>query len=141
MYGYSKARRIWDALSGRLGSILILVFVCGLLPVLYFGNPQRGGVFPPCPFRFLTGLKCPGCGTLRALHQLLHGNIVGAFQLNPLMVLCMPLAVWFVVSHVSVLVRGRSLRGVRVKPSMIWTILGIIMSYGILRNIFPVLGG
>jgi hypothetical protein len=38
-------------------------------------------------FHALTGLQCPGCGGLRAAHQLLHGHLAAAWQLNPLVVL------------------------------------------------------
>ncbi len=58
--------------------------------VLYAYEPGGSGLFPSCPFRAITGLHCPGCGTLRGLHQLLHGNLVGAFDFNPLMVLAIP---------------------------------------------------
>ncbi|MGL5683791.1 MAG: DUF2752 domain-containing protein [Marinifilaceae bacterium] len=48
------------------------------------------GFFPPCPFYKLTGLQCPGCGSQRAIHSLLNGNITQAFGYNPLMVLSIP---------------------------------------------------
>src|SRR5690349_2777045 len=41
-------------------------------------------LFPKCPFHSLTGLLCPGCGSQRALHQILHGHIGASFKLNPL---------------------------------------------------------
>ena len=40
--------------------------------------------FPDCPFRTLTGLLCPGCGSQRAIHQTLHGHFLQAMQLNAL---------------------------------------------------------
>jgi hypothetical protein len=58
--------------------------------VLYTFDPATPGLFPPCPFPALTGLNCPGCGTLRGLHQLMHGNLAAAFRLNPLMVVTLP---------------------------------------------------
>ena len=45
-------------------------------------NPSEHRVFPGCPFLTLTGYQCPGCGSQRALHQLIHGNIVQAVALN-----------------------------------------------------------
>lgn len=38
----------------------------------------------------VTGLECPGCGSQRAFHQLLHFNIAGAFHQNPMVVLYLP---------------------------------------------------
>ncbi len=60
--------------------------------ILYRFDPVTAGFFPPCVFRALTGLLCPGCGTTRALHQLLHGEIAAAFALNPMLFAAAPFA-------------------------------------------------
>ena len=59
-------------------------------------DPHEPGHYPPCPFRALTGLFCPGCGTLRAAHAALHGDLAGAVDMNVLAVLAVPvvLASW-----------------------------------------------
>ena len=62
---------------------------CAALALFAF-DPGTTGLFPPCPLRWATGLYCPGCGSLRAIHQLLHGNISAAFRLNPLLVITLP---------------------------------------------------
>ena len=54
--------------------------------LLYAYDPAATTWFPSCPFRALTGLLCPLCGTLRAAHAVLHGHLVAAFLLNPLVV-------------------------------------------------------
>ena len=46
---------------------------------------------PGCPFHALTGLYCPGCGTTRALHALLHFDWPTALAMNPLAVVAIPL--------------------------------------------------
>ncbi len=38
----------------------------------------------PCPFRALTGIPCPTCGTTRAALGFLDGHLVSAFAANPL---------------------------------------------------------
>jgi hypothetical protein len=50
--------------------------------VLYVFDPATTSWFPACPFRALTGWSCPGCGTLRALHALLHLDIQSALRAN-----------------------------------------------------------
>jgi hypothetical protein len=54
-----------------------------VLAVLYVYDPSTTAWFPSCPFRALTGLLCPLCGSLRAAHALLHGHPVDAFVFNP----------------------------------------------------------
>ncbi|MBK9981229.1 MAG: DUF2752 domain-containing protein [Saprospiraceae bacterium] len=48
-------------------------------------NPEQY-FFPLCPFRFLTGWLCPGCGSQRAMHQILHGHIAASMRLNLLFI-------------------------------------------------------
>ena len=36
-----------------------------------------------CPFHLITGLPCPGCGTIRALQHLLKGDVQQALYTNP----------------------------------------------------------
>lgn len=53
---------------------LIAVFIYVILSSLTFG----------CPFRFIAGLSCPGCGMSRSFFSLLHGDIKGAAAYHPL---------------------------------------------------------
>jgi hypothetical protein len=45
-----------------------------------------------CPFKFITGIDCPGCGFQRSLLQLLQGNFHNSFALYPATV---PLLMFF----------------------------------------------
>lgn len=58
-----------------------------------------GGLLPVCPTKLLFGLDCPGCGTLRMLYELLHGDLAGAVRFNALaltvLIMAVPLyALW-----------------------------------------------
>ena len=75
--------------SGKLiiaGGVLITIF----LVVYGYNDPNLNSFFPKCPFLSLTGFQCPGCGSQRAIHQLLQGNILAAFNYNPLFVVALP---------------------------------------------------
>jgi len=83
---FPVARMLWLAAAlgiGVTGAAVYFVF-----------DPTRVPIFPPCLFHQLTGLDCPGCGAQRALHQLLHGNLIAAIHLNAMFVLSLPLFAW-----------------------------------------------
>jgi hypothetical protein len=119
----------------RLTASAVVALGAGGLSIIYLLDPSSSDLYPPCPFLALTGFYCPGCGTLRALHQLTLGHPVAALDLNPLMVLLLPFVAYFLASHAMLAVTGRPLRRFFVRPALIWTLLGIILVYWLLRNV------
>lgn len=98
--------------------------------LIYLFDPSKGG-FPACPFRTFTGMLCPGCGSQRALHDLLHGHVSEAWGHNALLVTSLPLlalhGAW-----------GRLFRTDRPLSSYNGVVLAwilLIVGWGILRNI------
>ena len=81
--------------SKKLIKIALIVLVLGGFFFIYrYYNPSNHSFFVPCPFKYATGYLCPGCGSQRAIHQLLHLNILGALRLNPFMVLSLPIIIY-----------------------------------------------
>lgn len=77
--------------------VALAVLAAGVAALLYFFNPGQYSFYPFCVFHRVTGWECPGCGGLRAAHQLLHGHIATAFKYNPLVVAAAPVVlVWAV---------------------------------------------
>jgi len=68
----------------------LVIGVCFLFIGVYAFFDPENIFFPKCPFLWATGLECPGCGSQRALHSLLHGDVAAAFGYNQLMVLMLP---------------------------------------------------
>jgi hypothetical protein len=73
----------------RVGILAGVFFAGGLL---FFFDPATAGFYPPCLFKTFLGVQCPGCCSLRAAHQLLHGNLAAAWALNPTLMIVGPLA-------------------------------------------------
>lgn len=102
--------------------------------VLHVVDPNQPGHYATCPFLALTGLYCPGCGSLRALHALTGGHIGEALARNPLTVTMVVLlagmfAAWSVRSW-----DGRPRR--TVAPAwLIWSLLGVVLAFWVLRNV------
>lgn len=103
--------------------------------VLFLFDPTAYAFYPPCPFHALTGLWCPGCGTTRALHELLRGDLAAAFGLNPLMVVALPYLGYSAASYATLGLRGRALPALFGSPLFAWLALWAILAYWILRNL------
>ena len=57
--------------QGRLATAALLGLGVALVAAV---DPHTSGRYPTCPFHAVTGLWCPGCGGLRAVHDLTHGS-------------------------------------------------------------------
>lgn len=72
--------------------ITFIMVIAAMAVAIYFRwNPASHDFFPRCMFLNLTGLKCPGCGSQRAFHALLHGDVVAALRLNAYLLVGLPL--------------------------------------------------
>jgi hypothetical protein len=119
----------------RRSSVLVIwsLIIAGAA-YLFFFEPGKSGFFPGCPFRFLTGFTCPGCGTTRALHQILHGHIYTAFTLNPLLLLSIPFLLIALLRYSVIVMRGGIPRGNALAAPYIYAIFFVILSFWIFRN-------
>jgi hypothetical protein len=121
MYRRSTVIFIWLLLLA--GAVYLFVF-----------EPGRTGFFPACPFRWLTGFTCPGCGTTRALHQMLHGHFAAAFMLNPLLLLAIPFLLFALLRYSVIVMRGGVPRPNALPAPFIYAIFVAIVSFWIFRN-------
>jgi Protein of unknown function (DUF2752) len=101
---------------------------------LFIFEPGKTGFFPICLFRALTGFTCPGCGSTRALHHLVHGHLLEAFELNPLLLIGLPFLLFALVRYSVYAVRGITPPKNILPASFIYTLFFIIMSFWIIRN-------
>jgi len=98
-------------------------------------DPAVSGIFPPCPVHYLTGWYCPGCGSLRAIHQLLQGNLRAAWAMNPLTLLLLPFLTYGGASHALLEIRGRGLPELFLPAVWIRALCVAIILFGIARNL------
>jgi hypothetical protein len=97
-------------------------------------SPDVPGHYPVCPFRALTGYYCPGCGTLRAIHALLHGHLAQAFGYNALSMSMLPVLGWFWCSWLVRTKRDAPARRM-VHPAVIWVLGVLIAVFWVVRNL------
>jgi hypothetical protein len=101
----------WVAAGGAIASLV----------VLYCFSPQQYAIYPQCLFQKLCGLQCPGCGSLRSLHHLAHGEFGLAFRFNPLL---------YVLGSVLLIFR-KHLH----KPLFVWSVAAAGVAFAIARNL------
>ncbi|MBN1863775.1 MAG: DUF2752 domain-containing protein [Victivallales bacterium] len=90
--------------------------------------------FPPCPFHYMTGFYCPGCGSSRAICCLARFDIAGAWSYNKLLVLFIPYLVWSYLEYASESL-GFYFPRLRMKSVHINILLWVILIYWVVRNI------
>ena len=116
-----------------LGIIAVILFA-----ILYrINDPSKSDYFPKCPFYELTGFKCPGCGSQRAIHHLLNAEIYQAIKENLLLVISIP---YILTGFVFDLIRNPGERILKWRKVLfgkkaIYIILTVIIAFWILRNI------
>lgn len=111
--------------------------VCAALAlgVLFVFDPSRYAIYPTCLFHELTGLNCPGCGALRATHQLIHGHLAAAFRLNPFLCLVLPVMLLVLVKNAIQQLRGAAQKPKVVSPFWIRLLLAALILFTVLRNL------
>ena len=102
--------------------------------VLFCYDPRQYHFYPVCFFHLTTGLLCPGCGALRALHQLLHGNLVAAFHLNPVLVMVLPVMLWLGARYALRKAAGQP-ASLGLRPLWLWLALAAVLIVSVLRNL------
>lgn len=121
----------WNRRLSVLGIWCVLIVGAGYV---FLFEPGKTGFFPLCPFRFLTGLTCPGCGSTRAMHQLLHGHFEAAFMLNPLLIVALPFLFFALMRHTIIVFQGKSPRPNALPAKYIYLIFYVVLSFWIFRN-------
>jgi hypothetical protein len=111
----------------------MLAGALGIVIVLFVFDPSHTPIFPVCLFHRVTGLDCPGCGSLRAMHALLHGQWATAIGYNGMLILSLPLLV--MVSFRWIGARLGVLSQMTIRPLWFWIYGAAWIVFGILRNL------
>lgn len=119
-------RRLFVAAAAALAAVLALC-------VLYAFDPAATSWMPQCPSHWLTGYDCPGCGTLRAVHAILHGDIAAAWHYNAAVFFAVPLAIALAVApHTGPRSCLRRLADSRWTP---WAVFAALVAWTLVRNL------
>jgi Protein of unknown function (DUF2752) len=119
-----------------LAPAAVAVGVCSACAVVVWANPtEPGNPLPPCPTKALLGINCPGCGSLRMIYSLLHGELGAAVHYNVVALIALPLLVTAFVTWTVGRWSGRTVRSWqhwRWAPAIALVVFG---SWFVVRNI------
>ena len=117
----------------------LLIVITGLAVLFFVLDPSKNAIFPRCMFNSLTGYYCPGCGSQRAIHSLLHLNIAGVVHYNFLFLPALILIIYHYLHPLLNRVFKWKLPNIFYLKNTPWIILGVVIVFWILRNIpvFP----
>lgn len=102
---------------------------------LYAAFDPATNPFPRCIFLQLTGLKCPGCGSQRALHALMHLDIAQAWRYNAMLVAAIPVVGLMFLSQATKRKMPHLYNSLNGRIA-IWSSFVLLTGWWILRNIF-----
>lgn len=112
---------------------LLLFF--GVVAYFFFLNPSKEKqYFLPCFFYEITGYKCPGCGTQRAFHEILHFRFSEAFKQNALFVLSIPYVLGVAFFNLKK-DKFPKINQFLLGNKSIFILLIIVILFGVLRNL------
>lgn len=114
--------------------LLLLIAVVAVIAVIYAVVDPAERFMPKCLVHELTGYQCPGCGSQRMLHALLHGDLQSAWHFNPALLVSLPLILAMVVLEIYRTRFPRLYAALYSLPSVIVMITAIIV-WTIVRNL------
>ena len=122
--------------TGRLVAPLTVAAVAGLGALaLRLRDPHDIGAWGVCPFHAMTGAWCPGCGGLRAVNDLTHGDVLAAASSNLVFVLALPVVALLWVSWVRHSWAGTRWVSTGLSTPTVWMVLVPVLVFSVARNL------
>ncbi len=88
---------------GKVGIYILLPIALITIPTSWL--ERRRSI---CLIRNLFGIRCPGCGMVKAISSIFHGDLKRAFHYNKLVVIVFPLLCYTWLRNVTVEFRNNA---------------------------------
>jgi hypothetical protein len=127
----------WGAAHASLGAPLVVAASATLMcAAIWAGDPTTpNGPLPVCPTKALLGIDCPGCGSLRMVYSLMHGNLLAAARFNALGLAAVVLLTWAYFSWTYGRLVGRRIRSWQHRRWAAAVTLSLVLAWFVVRNI------
>ncbi|OBJ06577.1 DUF2752 domain-containing protein [Mycobacterium colombiense] len=127
----------WGAAHANLGAPLVVAASTTLMcAAIWAGDPTTPhGPLPVCPTKALLGIDCPGCGSLRMVYSLMHGNLLAAARFNALGLAAVVLLLWTYFAWTYGRLVGRRIRGWQHGRWAAVVTLSLVLAWFVVRNI------
>ncbi|MBV1888330.1 MAG: DUF2752 domain-containing protein [Urechidicola sp.] len=112
---------------------LFIILIIAIAIYYFLIDPSR--MFLNCPIYATVGIYCPGCGSQRALYDLLHLNIIGVFEHNLLFAFGVMLVAYQIIITSINSVFNKNIKNLLYHKKTPIVILIIVVIFWILRNI------
>lgn len=103
---------------------------------LAWRDPHEKGSWGLCPSAAL-GFDCPGCGGLRAVHDLTHGRLLDAASSNLFLVAAIPVVVVLLARWTYDAWRGTERPASALTTPLLVTAGVVLLTFTVLRNLAP----
>lgn len=121
-------------MHSKLSNLLLPGLIVLGATLLFFFNPEAVR-YPPCFFKMITGLQCPGCGSARASYHLLHGHLLTAIDYNLLFTAALPLVAIEGISRLFLLRKNPILKFGLFNYIKAWQVMLVVIIFWLVRNL------
>ncbi len=120
-----------------IGPLATIGGLAAATAALHFRDPHAHASWGLCPSATIFGVQCPGCGGLRCVNDLTNLQIGDAISSNILVVIGIPVAIFFLARWT--LDAWRGVRRTPKAPSwpLIASIAVVVVTFTVLRNLAP----
>lgn len=118
----------------RVVVAILLLMAVAFCAVYWWFDPAEVGWMPRCLWKTVTSTDCPGCGSQRMIHALLHGHIGAAWKANAFALVMLPVIgfmFWLELTRS----RRPHLYAKVFSPAVIRTLIFLVLAWWIFRNV------
>ncbi len=131
-----KGYTIDNASRKRAAKTFLLVNLAGAAAILLlvFFPISKYHFYPVCPWYGLTHTYCPGCGTMRGIDHVLHGDLLGLFKANKIGIVFIPILLWEYIQRGVQGIAGYRLPELTLSKIELYILIILIVVYWVARN-------